>query len=94
MPMKWYLTISNTETLYGKTFLTRYGVAMICRLLKIIGLFCRISSLLYGSFAIETYDLREPTNRSHTISGSLKSVFSFAKEPYKRDYILQKRPMI
>jgi len=35
----------------------RYGVAMIGRLLKIIGLFCRISSLLYGSFAKETYHL-------------------------------------
>ena len=31
-----------------------YGVATISRLLKIIGLFCRISSLLYGSFAKET----------------------------------------
>jgi len=26
--------------------------------------------------------------------GSLKLQVSFAKEPYKRDYILQKRPMI
>ena len=31
---------------------------------KITGLFCRISSLLMGSFAKETYDLKEPTNRS------------------------------
>ena len=29
-----------------------------------LGLFCRISSLLDGSFAKETYDLKEPTNRS------------------------------
>ena len=35
----------------------RYGVATISRLLKIIGLFCRISSLLYGSFAYDTVDL-------------------------------------
>ena len=27
-----------------------YGVATISRLLKIIGLFCRISSVVYGSF--------------------------------------------
>jgi len=27
---------------------------------KIIGLFCRISSLLQGSFAKETYNLEEP----------------------------------
>jgi len=31
-----------------------YGVATISRLLEIIGLFCRISSLLQGSFAKET----------------------------------------
>jgi len=42
-------------------------VATVSRLLKIIGLFCRIKSLLYGSFAKETYDFKEPTNRSHPI---------------------------
>ena len=44
-----------------------YGVATIGRLLKNIGLFCRISSLLWGSFAKETYHFKEPTNRSHPI---------------------------
>jgi len=44
-----------------------YGVATISRLLKIIGLFCRIWSLLQGSFAKETYNLKEPTKRSHPI---------------------------
>jgi len=43
-------------------------VATISRLLKITGLFCRISSLLKGSFAKETYYLKEPTNRSHPIT--------------------------
>jgi len=43
-------------------------VATISRLLKIIGLFCRISALLQGSFAKETYNFKEPTNRSHPIS--------------------------
>jgi len=38
---------------------------MISRLLTIIGLFCRISSLLKGSFAKETYNFKEPTNCSH-----------------------------
>jgi len=42
-------------------------VATISRLLTIIGLFCRISSLLYGSFAKETYNFKEPTTRSHLI---------------------------
>jgi len=44
-----------------------YGVATISRLLKIIGLFCRIQSLLQGSFANETYNFKEPTNQSHPI---------------------------
>ena len=47
-----------------------YGVATISRLLKIIGLFCRISSLLQGSFAKKTLTFEEPTNRSHPIRGS------------------------
>ena len=47
----------------------RYGVAMLNRLLNIIGLFCRISSLSCGSFAKETYNFKEPTNRSHHILG-------------------------
>jgi len=44
-----------------------YGVTTISRLLKIIGLFCKISSLLKGSFAKETCSFKEPTNRSHPI---------------------------
>jgi len=36
---------------------------MISRLVKIIGLFCRKLSLLQGSFAKETYNFKEPTNR-------------------------------
>jgi len=34
---------------------------------KIIGLLCRISSLLKGSFAKETYNFKEPTHRIHRI---------------------------
>ena len=33
-----------------------------------IGVFCRMQSLLQGSFAKETYNLEERTNRSHPIS--------------------------
>jgi len=44
------------------------GVATISRLLKIIGLFYRIQSLLQGSFAKEVYNFKEPTNRSHPMS--------------------------
>jgi len=45
-----------------------YRVATIGRLLKIIGRFCRISSLFKGSFAKETYNFKEPTSRSRPIS--------------------------
>ena len=40
---------------------------LVSRLLKIIGLFCRIHSLLQGSFAKQTYVFRKPTNRSHPV---------------------------
>ena len=49
-----------------------YGVATMSRLLRIIGLFCRISSLSLGSFAKETYNFTEPTNRSYPIPKSRK----------------------
>jgi len=42
-------------------------VATISRLLKIIGLFCRISSLSQGSFAKETCYFKEPTTCNHPI---------------------------
>ena len=109
--------------------------------LKITGLFCKraLYKRLYS--AKETFNLKEPTNRSHRIRGithavcqrlplsncircanmsryvtkctqecrgcmrsctmgwlrlvgSFKWQVSFAKEPYKRDYILQKRTII
>jgi len=58
------------------TVAVRYGVATISKRLKIIGMFCRISSLLWVSFAKETYNLIDPTNQSHPIHASCKkSVF-------------------
>jgi len=50
--------------------LRKYGVATSSRRFKIIGLFCRISSLLQGSFVKETYHFKEPTTRSHPICAS------------------------
>jgi len=91
-----------------------HGVATINRLLQMIGLFCKraLQKRLYS--AKETFDFKEPTNRSHPIYspassnhrliyngmgwlrlvGSLQSYVYFAKQPYERDYILQKRPII
>ena len=45
-----------------------YEVAMISRLPKNIGLFCKRALLKRRYSAKETYNLKEPTNRSHPIS--------------------------
>jgi len=45
-----------------------YGVATVSRIDTIIGLFCRILSLLLGSFAKETYNLIDAANQSHPIT--------------------------
>ena len=141
--------------------LSMYGVATVIRIDKMIGLFCRILSLLQVSFAKTTNHCKGPTSRTQptvhirpqqptvhvrphirqilsgkdpqdTLSlqifffkslflyvvfckralphyllpthptgmgwlrlvGSLKLQVSFEKEPYKRDDILQKRPLI
>ena len=39
----------------------------VSRIDKIIGLFCRISSLVWASFAKETYNLIDPASQSHPI---------------------------
>ena len=44
-----------------------YGVAEISRLLKITGLFCKRSLQTRPTFSKKTYNLKEPTNRSHPI---------------------------
>ena len=44
-----------------------YGVAMTSRLLQIIGLFCKRALLKRLYSAKETYNFREPVNRSHPI---------------------------
>jgi len=46
-----------------------YGVATTSRLFKIIGLFCKRALQKRRHSAKETYNLKEPTNRSHPIVG-------------------------
>ena len=45
-----------------------YGVATISRLLEIIGLLCKRALQKRLCSAKETYNLKEPTNRSYPIS--------------------------
>jgi len=54
-----------------------YGVAMICRLLKIECLFCKRALQKRPIFSKETYTFKEPTNRSHPIP---------VTSPIKRDF--------
>ena len=61
------LMISYTSRLYNSIATPEYGVAVGSRIDKIIGLLCRILSLLEGSFAKETYNWIDPTNQSHLI---------------------------
>jgi len=49
------------------TLAPRYGVAMISRLLQIIGLFCKRALYKRLCSANETYHFKEPTHRSHPI---------------------------
>ena len=58
-------------------FFCDYGVAATSRLLKIIGLF-RKETFKRGYSAKETYNFKEPANRSHPIvSLSLSYIYSY-----------------
>jgi len=51
-----------------------YEVATSSRLLKIVGLFCKRALLKRRFSAKETYNFKEPTNRSHPIYSKTKTV--------------------
>ena len=69
MCMQCVCSAQVTHSSYRPVFLCTYmyGVATLRRLFTIIGLFGRISSLLQGSFAKETYNFKEPTSHSYPI---------------------------
>ena len=58
-------TLQHTPRYNQQCTVIIYGVATVSRIDQIIGLFCRIASLLYVSFAKETYNFIDPTNCSH-----------------------------
>jgi len=66
-----------------------YGVATISRLLKIIGLFCKrdINKRLYSTK--ETYNFKEPTNRSHPIPWNL-TLHLQRQQPHKTQALATK----
>jgi len=61
------LTCCLSDTLCVCLCWTNHGVTTVSRIDSIIGLFCRILSLLLDSFAKETYNSIDPTNQSHPI---------------------------
>jgi len=68
----------------------QYGVATISRIDKMIGLFCRISSLLKGFLAKETFNFIDPTDLSHPIwRYSKNESFAYAASKEKRKTILR-----
>ena len=73
-----YRALLQKRHILLRSLLIAYRVATISRLLEIIGLFCRIASVLWGSFAKETYTFEEPTHRSHPISASAISHYGVA----------------
>jgi len=54
-------------------------VATVCRIDEIICLFCRISSLLWGSFAKETCNFIDPTKSSHPITTIMRQLTTYHK---------------
>ena len=79
----WQVMDNGHDTLWTHVMDTHHrdGVATIRRLLKMIGLFCRIQSFLYGSFAKETFIFKEPTNWSHPIL-SVMGITHYGNTPW------------
>jgi len=65
--MATYHRTNRSHPIWGAVRDARYGVATISRLLKIIGLFCKRVLQKRPIFSKETYNLKEPTSRSHPI---------------------------
>jgi len=59
-------------------------VATVSRIGKNVGLVCRILSLLQGSFAKETYNFIDPTNRSHPIARHCQRSYTRVKTTFIR----------
>jgi len=71
MPHRWmsqWHTVSTKRLAHCLDKTCHYGVATVSRLLKIICLFCKRALQKRWYSAKETYNFKEPTNRSHRIA--------------------------
>ena len=68
-----FLLLLLTHSTWYKQMRYSYGVATISRLLKIIGLLCKRALWKRRYSAKETYNFKEPNNRSHPIAKTLST---------------------
>ena len=59
------------------TYIVRYGVASVCKLFKIISLICKRALQKRPYSAKETYDFKEPANRSHPRSEPIFLTYAY-----------------
>ena len=76
-----YTTVPYETVLYETKCLYASGVSTISRLLKILGLSCRILSVLKVFFARETRNFKERISSSHSIADDAKSHYEIV--PYE-----------
>ena len=65
-----------------------YWVAATCRLLKFVGLFCKRDLEKRRYSAKETYNFKEPTNRSHPIPKNTQRAFKTIHDTQTDAYAL------
>jgi len=73
----WHVSRMCDMTLLCMTWLFCYGVALVSRIYKIIGLFCQRALLKRRYSAEETYNFIDPTDRSHPTVKSTQSTSSY-----------------
>jgi len=102
-PLSLSLCACHDQPFSHPRLLHDYVVATISRLLKVTGFFGKRTLYKRRYSAIETYNFKEPTNRSHLICiamgwlqlvGSLKLWVSFAEYRLFYRALLQKRPVM
>ena len=93
--LKWWVSFAK-ETYHYRSLLQKSPKSLLQKSPQMISLFCERALSKRWYVAKETCHFKEPTPSGITWSPQFHFNWyvSFAKEPYKRDDILQKRPII